>query len=165
MTSEQFVEYLLSRSPLFDKGVIRDTDRHGNDFCEMIIKNEAQPLFPITVTVTNRGASISVGQIQNVASSSTMSPEETLAAINDIVNDKIIFVIAYDKDNDLGFGSPSLTRIFAITGADDDMSEDYERFLVQIAKPIKKIFRPFTSIKGRFTIFNFTGSLIKTVER
>ena len=165
MTAEQFVEYLLSHSQLFDKGVIRDTDRHGNDFCEMIIKNESQPLYPITVTVTDRGTSISVGQIQNVTSSNTMSAEETLAAIDDIVNDKIIFVIAYDKDDDLGFGSPILTRIFAITGGEDDMSDEYNNFLKQISKPIKKFFRPFTSLKGRFTIFNFSGSLMKTVER
>ena len=43
MTVEQSVEYLLSHNKLFDRGVIYDTDRHGRDFCEMIIKNENQP--------------------------------------------------------------------------------------------------------------------------
>ena len=39
MTAEQSVEYLLSHSRLFERSVIRDRDRHGRDFCEMIIKN------------------------------------------------------------------------------------------------------------------------------
>ena len=94
-----------------------------------------------------------------------MTPEEVLAAIDDIVNDRIIFVIAYAKEDNLGFGSPYLTRIFAITGGEDDMSEDYEAFIAKISSPIKRCFRPFTALKGKFIIFNYTGSYSRTVER
>ena len=45
------------------------------------------------------------------------------------------------------------------------MSEDYEKFIAQISTPIKKILRPITALKGRFVIFNFSGSVNKTVER
>ncbi len=165
MTAEQSVEYLLSHSRLFDKNVIHDTDRRGRDFCEMIIKNERQPSLPITVTVTDDGCCVSVGQFEDVASSTHMTPDEVLAAIDDIINDKIIFVLAYKDEDDVGFGAPYFSRVFALTGADDDMSADYEQFLKKISTPIKKFLRPVTALKGRFLIFNYSGSVNKTVER
>ena len=106
MTSEQSVEYLLSHSRLFERQVIRDTDRRGRDFCEMIIKNDNQPSFPITVTVTDDGCCVSVGQFEDVTGSDRMTPDEVLSAINDITNDKIIFVLAYKDEDDIGFGAP-----------------------------------------------------------
>lgn len=165
MTAEQSVEYLLSHSRLFEKGIIRDQDRRGRDFCEMIIKNEHQPSLPITVTVTDDGCCVSVGQFEDVASSTRMTPDETLAAIDDIINDKIIFVLAYKDEDDIGFGAPYFSRVFALTGGEDDMSADYEQFLVKISTPIKKFLRPITALKGRFLVFNYSGSVNKTVER
>ena len=165
MTVEQSVEYLLAHCKLFDKGVIRDQDRRGRDFCEMIIKNEKQPMLPITVSVTDDGASISVGQIEDVANSDRMTPEEVLSAIDDIINDRIIFVIAYREEDDIGFGAPYFSRVFAITGGNDDMSADYDSFVAKISTPIKKFLRPVTALKGRFLIFNYSGSLSKTLTR
>lgn len=165
MTAEQSVEYLLSHSRLFDRQVIRDTDRRGRDFCEMIIKNEKQPSLPITVTVTDDGCSVSVGQFEDVAGSDRMTPEEVLAAIDDIMADKIIFVLAYKDEDDIGFGAPYFSRVFALTGGHDDMSAEYEQFLAKISTPIKKILRPVTALKGRFVIFNYSGSVNKTVVR
>lgn len=165
MTVEQTAEYLRSRNKLFDKGVISDTDRRGRDFCEMIIKNPAQENLPITVSITEDGSSISVGQFSNVTGSNRMSPDEILSAIDDVMSDKIIFVLAYKDDDGLGFGAPYFSRIFALTGGRDDMSEEYDAFLEEISRPIKKLFRPFVSLKGRFFIFNFSGSVKKTVIR
>lgn len=165
MTVEQSVEYLLSHSKLFDRGIIRDTDRRGNDFCEMIIKNETQPSFPITVCVTEKGCSLSVGQFENITDSESMTPDEILSAIDDVITDKIIFVLAYKNDDDIGFGTPYFSRIFALTGGQDDMSVEYDDFLARISKPVKKFLRPITSLKGRFFIFNFSGSIKKTITR
>ena len=165
MTAEQSVEYLLSHSRLFERSVIRDCDRHGRDFCEMIIKNENQPTFPITVTVTDEGCSLSVGQFEDVASSTRMSPDEVLSAVDDIINDKIIFVLAYKDEDDIGFGTPYFSRIFAMTDGGDDMSGDYEEFCKKISTPIKKFLRPVTALKGRFLIFNYSGSINKTIIR
>ena len=134
-------------------------------FCEMVIKNENQPNFPITVSVTENGCTLSVGQFEDVASSNKMTPDEVLSAINDVIADKIIFVLAYKGEDDLGFGAPYFSRVFALTDGDDDMSDDYDRFLSHISKPVNKFFRPLTSLKGRFLIFNFSGSLNKTVMR
>lgn len=165
MTVEQSVEYLLSHSKLFEREVIRDTDRRGRDFCEMIIKNESQPSFPITVSVTEDGCSLSVGQLEEVTGSDRMTPDEALAAIGDILEDRILFVLAYRDEDDVGFGSPFFTRIFALTGGDDDMSREYDRFIEKISKPTSRFLRPFTALKGRFLIFNFSGSVNKTVIR
>lgn len=165
MTVEQTVEYLLSHDRRFDRSVIRDTDRRGRDFCEMIIKNENQPSLPITVSVTEDGCSLSVGQFEDVASSDRMTADEVLSAIEDIVADRIIFVLAYKADDDLGFGAPYFSRVFALTEGDDDMSEEYDRFIAKITTPVKKLFRPLTALKGRFLIFNFSGSVKKTITR
>ncbi len=165
MTVDQTVEYLLSCCRKFDRDVIHDTDRHGNQFCEMIIKNDAQPTMPITVTVTENGCSVSVGQFDDVANSKHMTPDQVIAAAEDIIADKIIFVLAYKDDDDIGFGAPYFSRIFALTGGADDMEADYEDFISKISKPINKFLRPMTALKGRFFIFNFSGSLKKTIIR
>jgi hypothetical protein len=165
MTAEQISEYLLSHSRRFERDVIRDTDRHGEGFCELIIKNDSNPSCPITVTVTDEGSSISVGSISNVTGSKKMSPDQTLGAIEDIIADKIVFILGYRDDDDLGFGSPFLSRVFALTGGDDDMGEEYDDFIKTISTPINKRLRFFYSMKGRFLIFNYSGSLNKTIIR
>ena len=165
MTAEQRCEYLLTHSKLFERSVIRDTDQRGNDFCEMVIKNPNIPTLPITVTVTDLGCSLSVGQIHSVTSSDKMTPDEVLSAIEDVMNDKILFLVAYKEGEDVGFGAPYLTRVFALTGGDDDMTEDYERFVRHIQKPIKKLFRPIVTLKGSFRIFNFSGSVDQAFTR
>lgn len=166
MTVEQSVEYLLLHERRFDRNGIWDKDRRGRDFCELIIKNPNLPSFPVTVTVTENGCSVSVGQLEDVANSNRMTPEQVIAAIDDILSDRIIFVLAYNKEDDLGFGTPYFSRIFAITGEDDDMSEEYDEFIAKISTPIKhKLLRPLTALKGRFVIFNFSGLINKTIER
>ena len=165
MTIEEKISYIQRVIPQFDRQVIYDTDSRGNDFCEMILQNPALPYFPITVTLTERGCSISVGQIENVTSSTTMSPEATCAAIRDILDGKIIFVIAYRDGDDTGFGAPYLTRIFALTGNDDDMQDEYDQFIKKISSPLSKFARKFSSLKGRFVIFNFTATVQKEISR
>ena len=165
MTVEQTVEYLQSCNRLFDRGVIYDTDRHGRSFCEMKIKNSSEENLPLTLTVTEDGCSISVGQFSNVTGSSKMTPDEALSAIEDIISDKIIFVLGYKDDDDIGFGAPFFSRVFALTGGNDDMSEEYDGFIEEISRPIKKMLRPFVNLKGRFFIYNFTGTVKKTITR
>ena len=165
MTAEQISEYLLSHSQFFERDVIYDTDRRGESFCELIIKNSSLPSYPITVTATEDGCYVSVGNFANVTGSKKMTPEQTLAAIEDIMADKIIFVLGYRDGDDIGFGSPVFSRIFALTGGEDDMSEEYEEFIRTINKPINKMLRPLHSLKGRFLIFNFSGDVNQTVIR
>ncbi len=164
MTLEQNVEYLLSHDRRFEREVIYDTDAKGEDFCEMIIKNASNPSFPVTVTVCEGGCSVAVGQLEDVTGSRCMTPEQVIGVIDDIISDKIVFVLGYNDEGDIGFGAPTFSRVFALTGREDDMSSDYGDFIERISKPIKK-FRFLYSLKGRFLIFNYSGSLNKTVER
>lgn len=160
------ISYLQLKNPAFDRQVIHDVDNRGNEFCEMIMPNAKKPNAPLTVTVTERGCSVSVGQFEDVANSNTMTPEQVCAAIKDIKDDKIIFVLAYrDKDSDTGFGAPFFSRIFAITGGNDDMSEEYDSFITKISTPLTKFSRFFTSLKGRFVIFNYSGSIDREIIR
>jgi len=165
MTVEQVSEYLLSHSRRFERDVIYDTDKHGDSFCELIIKNPSLPSFPITVTVTEEGCSLSVGNFSDVTGNKKMTPDQTLLAIEDIIADKIIFVLGYRDDDDIGFGSPFFSRIFALTGKDDDMTDDYDDFIKTVSTPINKRLRFLYSLKGRFLIFNFSGSVRKTILR
>ena len=165
MKIEEQISYIQRTIPQFDRQVIFDTDSRGNDFCEMILPNRTLPNFPVTVTVTERGCSISVGQIENVTSSTTMSPEATCAAIRDIIDGKIIFVLAYRDGDDTGFGAPYLTRIFAITGKRDDMQDEYDAFIKKISTPLGKFARKLCSLKGRFLVFNYTATVQKEIIR
>ncbi|MBQ4090780.1 MAG: hypothetical protein IJC64_00530 [Clostridia bacterium] len=165
MKIEEKIAYIQRKFPAFDRQVIYDTDNRGNDFCEMIMPNQKQPNVPLTVSVSERGCSISVGQIENVTGSDAMTPEQASAAISDILADKIIFVLAYRDGDDTGFGAPFYSRIFALTGKGDDMQEDYRKFIEKINKPLTKISRLFTVLKGRFIIFNFSGSLKREITR
>ena len=165
MKIEEQISYIQRAIPQFDRQVIYDTDSRGNEFCEMILPNAALPNFPVTVTLTERGCSISVGQIENVTSSTTMSPEATCAAIRDIMDGKIIFVLAYRDGDDTGFGAPYMTRIFAITGKGDDMQDEYDAFIKKISTPLSKFGRKISSLKGRFVIFNFTATVQKEIYR
>lgn len=165
MTIDEKLTYLHKLYPEFDKKVTRDVDINGRDFCETVIPNKHIPSMPITVCITEEGCGISVGQIENVTSDDTMSPQQTASAINDIINGRIIFVLGYNHGDDVGYGKPFMSRIFAITGGEDDMSDQYERFLARISKKPSKICRYFTSLKGRFQIFSFNGSVNKTIFR
>ncbi len=165
MTAKQISEYLLSHSRRFERDAIYDTDKRGEEFCELIIKNETNPSYPITVTVTDGGCSLSVGNFSNVTDSKRMTPDQTLSAIEDIIEDKIIFALGYRENDDIGFGSPFFSRIFALTGGEDDMGKEYDEFVKTISTPINKKLRFLYSMKGRFLIFNFSGSLQKTIIR
>lgn len=165
MTAKQTAEYFLSYSHRFERDVIYDTDRHGDEFCELIIKNASNPSYPLTVTVTDEGCSISVGNLSDVTGSKKMNPNQTLCAIEDIIADKIVFVLGYREDDNTGCAPPFFSRVFALTGADDDMSEEYDAFVKTISAPINKKLRFLYSLKGRFLIFNYSGSLNKTIIR
>jgi hypothetical protein len=156
---------LQNAFPQFSSRVIDDVDRHGNEFCELIFSNPNLPSVPIAVHICEDGCSVSVGQFEDVTGSRNMSAEQTRGAIEDIINDKIIFVIAYRDEDDVGFGKPFFQRIFAMTGDCDDMSREYEDFIRTIQKPLSPFARRFTSLKGRFIIFNFSGSLNTTITR
>ena len=165
MNIEEKIEFLRRRHPAFGRKVLYDVDNRGHEFCEMIYPNEQNPSMPITVSVDEKGCLISVGQISNVTGDHRISPEQAASAIDDIVNDKIIFVLGYADGIDIGSGAPFMTEIFAVTGEEDDMSEALEDFIAKISVPIKGLKRKLTRLKGRFVITDFSGSRHQEILR
>ncbi len=157
--------YLRKAFPAFDGKVMYDVDRRGTEFCEMVMPNPSMPNMPLAVSLSESGCSLSAGQFDNVTGHDSMTVEQLCSAIRDVISDKIIFVMAYSEDDDVGFGKPFMTRIFAITGDDDDMSQEYKRFIAKISSPLGKFARRFTSLKGRFIITNYSGSINKIIIR
>ena len=165
MNIEEKIEFLRRRHPAFGRKVMRDVDNKGNDFCEIIYPNEKNPAMPIAVSISDAGCLISVGQISHVTGDYPISPEQAAAAIDDIISDRIVFVLGYSDDDDIGSGAPFMTDIYAITGGEDDMSDKLERFISKISTPVKGIVRKLTPLKGRFIITNFSGSENRTIIR
>ena len=165
MNIEEKIEFLRKRHPAFGRKVLYDVDNRGREFCEMIYPNENNPMMPITVSVDEKGCLISVGQISNVTGDRPISAEQAASAIDDIVADKIIFVLGYGDGIDIGSGAPFMTEIFAITGEEDDMSEALDDFIARISTPVKGLKRRFTSLKGRFVITDFSGKGRREITR
>lgn len=165
MNIEEKIDYLRKIYPQFGKKVMYDVDNKGNEFCEIIYPNEKNPPMPIAVAVSDEGCLISVGQISNVTGDRPIHHEFAADAILDIIEDKIIFVLGFADDDDIGSGAPFYTQIYALTGGEDDMSEDLERFIKKISTPVQGLKRKLTKLKGRFVITNFSGSENKTITR
>ena len=165
MNIEEKIEFLRKRHPAFGRKVLYDVDNRGHEFCEMIYPNENNPMMPITISVDEKGCLISVGQISNVTGDRPISVEQAASAIDDIVNDKIIFVLGYADGIDIGSGAPFMTEIFAVTGEEDDMSEELEDLITKISTPVKGLRRKLTRLKGRFIITDFSGKGRREIVR
>ena len=158
-------EYLKKIYPLLELRIMYDTDERGNNFNELVYPNKSQPNMPLTITVSDEGCLISVGQIANVTGDYPISHEQAKEAIDDIINDRIIFALGYGDDDDIGFGAPFMTEIFAITGDVDDMSEELEGFIKKISTPLSRFKRRFARLKGRFVITDFSGGRNQIILR
>ena len=90
---------------------------------------------------------------------------QIIIVINKLTNDKIIFVLGYADDVDVGSGAPFMTEIFAITGEEDDMSEELEDLITRISTPVKGLRRKLTRLKGRFIITDFSGKSRREITR
>ena len=165
MNIEEKVEFLRRRHPSFGKKAIYDVDAKGNEFCEMIYPNTKNPMMPITVSVNEGGCLISVGQISNITGNRAISVEQAASAIDDIVNDRVVFVLGYKDGEDIGSGAPYLTDIYPVTGDVDDKSEELKAFVKEISVPVSGLRHKLTRLKGRFVITNFSGSVNKTILR
>ena len=165
MNIDEKIEFLRRRHPAFGRKVMHDVDAKGNEFCEIIYPNENNPTMPIAVSVSDKGCLISVGQISHVTGEQPISPEQAASAIDDIILDRIVFVLGYADNDDIGSGSPFMTDLYAITGGEDDMSDLLEKFIAKISTPVKGIRRKLTYLKGRFIITNFSGSENRTIIR
>ena len=165
MKIEEMISLLRRRFPKFSQKLLYDVDNKGNEFCEMIYPNESNPSMPITVSISESGCLISVGQISHVTGDRPIPIEHAISAMEDIIADRIVFVLGYNDGDDIGSGAPFMTELYAITGDVDDMSEELEKFIEKVKKPLKGIWRKLSSLKGRFVITDFSGSRFEEIIR
>ena len=165
MTVEEKVRYITSHYPDFAKRTIRDEDAHGNLFFDMILENSQNPAMPLTLSVSERGCTISVGIIGDITGGRPISHEAALVAIDDVISGRILFVTGYKGKDTYGVETPFMTQIFALTGREDDMTSEYESFKQKLSKPLSKLARPFTALKGRFIITNYSGDTMLEINR
>lgn len=165
MTVEEKVRYITAKFPDFAKRTIRDENSRGEEFFDMVLENPSNPSMPLTVSVNEDGCSVSVGPIANITGKRPISVDAAISAIEDVISDKIIFIMGYKGKDTYGVETPFMTQIFALTGREDDMTEEYEMFKENIARPLPKFARLFTFLKGKFVITNYTGDLSLEINR
>ncbi len=164
MNIDEKIEFLRKNHPKFSRRVMHDVDDKGNEFCEIIYPNESNPMMPIAVSVSDEGCLISVGKFSNVTGDYPITVEQACSAIDDVINDRIVFVLGYEDIEDEG-GAPFMTELFPLTGGEDDERDELEKFIAKISTPVKGLKRKLTRLKGRFLILNFSGSENRTITR
>ena len=165
MTIEENVRYITARFPDFAKRTIRDENARGEEFFDMVLENSGNPSMPLTVSVNDDGCFVSVGPIANITGKRPIAVDAAIAAVEDVISDNIIFVMGYKGKDTYGVETPFMTQIFAITGREDDMTEEYEMFKENISRPLSKFARIFTFLKGKFIITNYSGNLLLEINR
>ena len=165
MTVDESVQLIEKKFSQFEQSVNRDVDNKGKDFCEVCLQNRKNPMFPVTVTVKESGCLVSVGRVQNVTGTSCFPVENIIPAIEDIILGRVVFVFGYENQEKLEDDKPFFTKIFALTGKDDDMTEEYRKLIEKLNIPVGGIKRRLTKLKGIFRVYNFTYSVDETIRR
>ena len=165
MIISDFVSLLQKNYPNFGNKVIYDQTAKGEDFCELVYPNEHQPAYLLTVTVFEDGALISFGNLENITGGRHLSIEETMQALDDVIEDRIIFTLCYENREKQSDGKISDRRVFVLTGDMDDQRKEYDNFIEQLRKPIGRFPRFLVPLKGVFVFLNFTGSVNFEIER
>ena len=166
MTIEDSIAYLRRQFPAISKKVTYDVDKKGRDFCELVLPNEHNENMPVTVTVNADGCRISAGRMMHISGEREMSTEEAVCAINDIINDRIVFVFKYKNEEDFSDRRACDQRFFALTDREDDMSEEFNALIKKIETPIKNKFEKiFSQNVGIFEILSFCGKFDRVLRR
>ena len=151
MTIEDSIAYLRRSFPKISKKVTYDVDKKGRDFCELVLPNENNENMPITITVNADGCRISAGRMMHISGERDINVEDAVCAIDDIINDKIVFVFKYKNEDDFSDRRACDSRFFALTDREDDMSAEFDGFVKSLEKTTKnKIQRFFSQDIGIF---------------
>lgn len=165
MKPEDFALELQKRFAGFGKRIIYDVTARGEDFCEMVYSNTALPSFPLTVTVYSDGTLLSFGNAENITSDVRLDTDETIAAIDDIINDRMIFVLRYANQQKREDGKIADAQIFLVTGEDGDMSEEYKKYIARLQKKPSCLGRLLTTRRGIFRVLSFSGKTNIEIQR
>ena len=166
MTIEDTIIALRRAYPDISKKITYDVDKKGNDFCELVLPNQHNENMPITITVNSNGCLISAGRMLNISGNDATSVQNAILAIDDIVNDKIVFVYKYKNKEDYLDRRAIDSSFFILTGRDDDTSEEFYDLVKKIEAPIKnKLEKIFSQNIGIYEITSFCGKYDRVIER
>lgn len=165
MTIEDSILYLRKQFPKISPRATYDTDSRGEDFCEIFLQNDKNLSLPISIKINAEGCFLSVGRMLNVMGSKPISVEVCASAIRDVVEDRIIFVFGYKTEEDFENSKATFHRFFALTGREDDMSEEYEKFLLHLSKKPSWFEKKFGGMTGIFEILSFNQTEPKFIKR
>ena len=165
MTIDESILYLRRKFPEISPRVAYDVDSKGESFCELFMPCKANENLPISITVTSDGCLFSVGRMHNVMGKEPISAETCAAAIGDVVDGKILFVFGYKNEDDYADSKVFFHRFFALTGREDDMSEEYSEFLATLEKKPSWLERKFGGTVGIFEISSFDKADVKIIKR
>ncbi len=165
MTIEDSISYLRRQFPSISQRVTYDVDAHGEDFCEIFLPNEQNQNLPITITVYTDGCLFSVGRMHNVMGNKPISTEVCASAIRDVIQDKIVFVFGYKNEEEYDNSKAFFHRFFALTGREDDMSDEYYDFLENLKKKPSWLEKKFSKMTGIFEFSTFSDNEPKIIKR
>ena len=166
MTIEDTISALRRAYPDISKKVTYDVDKKGRDFCELILPNENNENMPITITVNSNGCLISAGRMLNISGNNEMTAQSAISAIEDILNDRIVFVYKYKNNEDFDDRKILDSGFFVLTGREDDTSGEFYDLVKKIEAPIKNKFdKLFSRYVGVFEILSFSGSFNRIIKR
>lgn len=164
MTIEDTLALIRKQYPNTSKKETYDVDKDGNDFCEVIIPDVKRNKLPITVTINKEGCFLSVGRMHNISGKYEISVENLFSAIDDVINDRIVFVYKYKNEENKEDGHVSECDFFPLTGRKDDMLEEFEKFKSKLLKEKSKKNKIFSKYKGIYEISSYTGKYDEVIE-
>ena len=165
MTIEETIGFFRRKFSKIPQRVAYDADERGEDFCEIFFPNEINKNLPISVLINDGGCFLSVGRLQNVMGDSPVAPEVCESAIRDVVEDRIVFVFGYKNEDDFNESKVFFSRFFALTGREDDMSAEYEKFLLTLEKKPSWFEKKFSKKVGIFEISTYSQAEAKIIKR
>ena len=165
MTIEDSLLYLRKQFPKISPRVAYDIDDKGEEFSEIFLSNDKNISLPISVKITADGCFLSVGRMLNVMGNKPIPTEACASAIRDVIEDRIVFVFGYKNEECYADSKASFHRFFALTGREDDMSEEYYEFLEELQKKPGWLERRFSRLIGIFEISTFNQVEPKIIRR
>ncbi len=167
MRLSEFVTRLQIKFPNYNKKAIYDTDKKGNEFCELIISNPHNDSLPLILTISNERWSIRLG-ITDICSGKCQEDgahiDEIYENALNIIEDKVIIMQGYASEDDLDNEKLSHSTVFDLS-LGETVLRAYNKTLSTLQAPLNPLTRIFAFYRGIFLFRTFTGKDDKTITR
>lgn len=151
MNADESRREILKKFPGFAAHTSQDTDKNGKIFFEMVLPNEQNPNFPLTVTVNDRGCFLSWGAVDYIAGEFECSADDICVCVSDILSDEVMLVSVYPNEERMDERRPSLCDVCA------KGSEKYEKIVGTAGKPLSLIGKLTSKWQGIIELTDWSG--------